>query len=134
MASSYEQRNHVPEDDEGMAFGRSNKGLRIFLVWLSLFVSSLAGGIVMVWWELKYHPAYSQLWMVPCGLVLFGTPVIVWFSILVSDILNPDHVCKGTELSFGSVKCLESQETRIRVHDEPDKLQKQSGCVLIDEL
>lgn len=49
---------------------------------------SVAGGLLLGWWEYQYHPTYSQLWMVPFGLILFATPVIVWFSVVISHICN----------------------------------------------
>lgn len=49
---------------------------------------SVAGGLLLGWWEYQYHPTYSQLWMVPFGLILFSTPVIVWFSVVISHVCN----------------------------------------------
>ncbi|KAG0553010.1 hypothetical protein BDA96_01G558200 [Sorghum bicolor] len=45
----------------------------------------LAGAGVLVWWALAFHPARQQLWMVPVGLVLLGTPLLAWLSIFASD-------------------------------------------------
>lgn len=56
---------------------------------LGSFLVSLVGGVMLSYWEFKYHPTNSQLWMVPFGLILFFTPVIVCFSIFVSEICNP---------------------------------------------
>ncbi|KAL6847639.1 hypothetical protein ACP4OV_022665 [Aristida adscensionis] len=44
----------------------------------------LAGAGVLVWWAVAFHPARQQLWMVPVGLVLLGTPLIAWLSLLAS--------------------------------------------------
>ncbi|KAK1273670.1 hypothetical protein QJS04_geneDACA010801 [Acorus gramineus] len=52
---------------------------------LLLLATSLAGGAVLVWWALEFHRANDQLWMVPVGLVLFSTPIVVWFSVFASD-------------------------------------------------
>ncbi|KAM1819241.1 hypothetical protein ACFX15_000867 [Malus domestica] len=52
---------------------------------------SVVGGLMLGWWEYQYHPANKQLWMVPFGLVLFATPAIVWFSVVASDICNPNN-------------------------------------------
>ncbi|GMI66739.1 hypothetical protein HRI_000343200 [Hibiscus trionum] len=60
------------------------------------FLVSLAGGLLLGWWEYEYHPENRQLWMVPFGLILFSTPVIIWFAIFVSDI------CSCTEEADGS--------------------------------
>ncbi|KAK1325292.1 hypothetical protein QJS10_CPA01g02517 [Acorus calamus] len=53
-----------------------------------LLATSLAGGAVLVWWALEFHRANEQLWMVPVGLILFSTPIVVWFSIFAS------HACQ----------------------------------------
>ncbi|CAD6209349.1 unnamed protein product [Miscanthus lutarioriparius] len=44
----------------------------------------LVGAGVLVWWALAFHPAHQQLWMVPVGLVLLGTPLLAWFSLFAS--------------------------------------------------
>lgn len=60
---------------------------------------SVAGGILLGWWEYQYHPSYRQLWMVPFGLILFATPVIVWFSLVVSHVCNSKDGDNGTRMS-----------------------------------
>ncbi|KAJ1272352.1 hypothetical protein BS78_06G195300 [Paspalum vaginatum] len=57
--------------------------------WLStaaggLVAVGLGGAALLVWWALAFHPANARLWMVPAGLVLLGTPVLAWLSILAS--------------------------------------------------
>ncbi|CAN6285865.1 unnamed protein product [Urochloa humidicola] len=44
----------------------------------------LAGAGVLVWWAVAFHPAHQQLWMVPVGLVLLGTPLVAWLSLFAS--------------------------------------------------
>ncbi|KAK3150340.1 hypothetical protein QOZ80_3AG0232000 [Eleusine coracana subsp. coracana] len=44
----------------------------------------MAGAGVLVWWAVAFHPSHEQLWMVPVGLVLLGTPLIAWLSLLAS--------------------------------------------------
>ncbi|XP_014752791.1 uncharacterized protein LOC100835806 [Brachypodium distachyon] len=44
----------------------------------------MAGAGVLVWWALAFHPAREQLWMVPVGLVLLGTPLLAWLSLFAS--------------------------------------------------
>ena len=51
---------------------------------------SMIGGLMLVWWDLEYHPTNSELWMVPFGLILMVTPLIVWFSAFISDICRPE--------------------------------------------
>ncbi|KAG2555105.1 uncharacterized protein LOC120647468 [Panicum virgatum] len=46
--------------------------------------AGLAGAAVLVWWALAFHPAHQQLWMVPVGLVLLGTPLVAWLSLFAS--------------------------------------------------
>jgi FtsH-binding integral membrane protein len=55
----------------------------------SLMVSMI-GGLALGWWEYKYHSTNSQLWLVPFGLILLLTPLVVWFSIFVSDICSSE--------------------------------------------
>ncbi|KAJ0964087.1 hypothetical protein J5N97_029209 [Dioscorea zingiberensis] len=43
------------------------------------------GGAILVWWALAFHPSNKQLWMVPLGLVLLGTPLVAGFSLLASS-------------------------------------------------
>ncbi|PPR95647.1 hypothetical protein GOBAR_AA25019 [Gossypium barbadense] len=64
------------------------KTMNIFMACLWSFLVSLGGGLLLAWWEYQYHPTNRQLWMVPFGLILFFTPLIVWFAIFVSDILS----------------------------------------------
>lgn len=45
----------------------------------------MAGGLLLLWWDYEYHPTNSQLWMVPFGLILFVTPVIACFAVVVSE-------------------------------------------------
>jgi hypothetical protein len=49
----------------------------------------LAGAGVLVWWAVAFHPTHEQLWMVPVGLVLLGTPLIAWLSLFASG------ACRG---------------------------------------
>lgn len=57
----------------------------------SLMVSMI-GGLALGWWEYEYHSTNSQLWMVPFGLILLLTPLVVWSSIFVSDICSSEVV------------------------------------------
>ncbi|XVF33096.1 hypothetical protein REPUB_Repub17cG0138800 [Reevesia pubescens] len=57
-----------------------------YIACLWSFLVSLTGGLMLAWWKYEYHPTNSQLWMVPFGLILFVTPLIIWFAIFVSDI------------------------------------------------
>ncbi|CAL5015320.1 unnamed protein product [Urochloa decumbens] len=53
--------------------------------WLAGLVAvGLGGAALLVWWALAFHPANARLWMVPAGLVLLGTPVMAWLSLLAS--------------------------------------------------
>ncbi|KAM0872107.1 hypothetical protein ACQ4PT_038929 [Festuca glaucescens] len=55
--------------------------------------AGLAGAGVLVWWAVVFHPATRQLWMVPVGLVLLGTPLLAWLSLFASS-----GACKGRRL------------------------------------
>ncbi|KAM0824828.1 hypothetical protein ACQ4PT_069949 [Festuca glaucescens] len=50
-----------------------------------LVVVGLGGAALLVWWALAFHSAHARLWMVPAGLVLLGTPILAWLSLLASD-------------------------------------------------
>lgn len=53
--------------------------------WLAgFFAVGLGGAALLVWWALAFHPANARLWMVPAGLVLLGTPILAWLSVLAS--------------------------------------------------
>ncbi|CAJ2631266.1 unnamed protein product [Trifolium pratense] len=58
----------------------------LLILFTSFFISIIVGGCVLGWWLHKYHPTNSQLWMVPFGFVLFLTPIIVLFSMIVPDL------------------------------------------------
>ncbi|OAY62094.1 hypothetical protein MANES_01G241300v8 [Manihot esculenta] len=54
------------------------------------FLVSLSGGLVLGYWKHEYHHTNTQLWMVPFGLILLVTPVIIWVALSVSEIYNSD--------------------------------------------
>ncbi|XP_042437532.1 uncharacterized protein LOC122023476 [Zingiber officinale] len=66
-----------------------------------LALTGLAGVGILAWWGVVFHPSNSQLWMVPVGLIMVGTPLFVClslsasscrrrFSLLFSDSVLPD--------------------------------------------
>ncbi|KAK6919915.1 putative ATP-synthase-associated protein [Dillenia turbinata] len=75
-------------DERGLKNGKIEQIWKTSLACLCSFLTSMTGGIVLVWWEYLYHPQNRQLWMVPFGLILFSTPVIVGLSVFISDICN----------------------------------------------
>ncbi|OEL37615.1 hypothetical protein BAE44_0001364 [Dichanthelium oligosanthes] len=52
--------------------------------WAAAAGVGLAGAGVLVWWAVAFHPTHEQLWMVPVGLVLLGTPLVAWLSLFAS--------------------------------------------------
>lgn len=54
------------------------------------FMVSLSGGLILGYWEYEYHLTNSQLWMVPLGLILLVTPMIISAALLVSEICNSE--------------------------------------------
>ncbi|KAI4355294.1 hypothetical protein L6164_004083 [Bauhinia variegata] len=56
------------------------------MVYLMILLFCITGGLVFGWWLYKYHPTDRHLWMVPFGLVLLITPIIICFSLLVPDL------------------------------------------------
>ncbi|KAL9257181.1 hypothetical protein AKJ16_DCAP21322 [Drosera capensis] len=75
------------ERDGGGESGRLSRSKKCIACFVSFFVS-LIGGLLLIYWEMVYHPKNSQLWMVPFGLILFATPVIVAFNVIASDLLG----------------------------------------------
>ncbi|KAL7606421.1 hypothetical protein Lser_V15G15674 [Lactuca serriola] len=73
--------------------------MKMIKVWMACFVSfliSMVGGLILLFWEIKYHPSNRQLWMVPFGLIMFLTPVLACFAAFISDTSTPpatsDHM------------------------------------------
>ncbi|KAE9605768.1 putative ATP-synthase-associated protein [Lupinus albus] len=71
------------------------KKLYLMILVLSVLIT-IAGGSLLGWWLYKYHPTNKQLWMVPLSLILFLTPLIVWFSFFISDLC----ISKNERLCF----------------------------------
>jgi len=57
---------------------------------LGALLVSIVGGLILVIWQLKFHHTNTQLWMVPVGLIILITPVIVCVSSIVSDLSSPN--------------------------------------------
>nr|XP_051196232.1 uncharacterized protein LOC127309407 [Lolium perenne] len=72
---------HALDGDMAAAATRS---VPASLVAASLVVVGLGGGALLVWWAAAFHRANARLWMVPVGLVLLGTPLVVWLSVFAS--------------------------------------------------
>ncbi|KAG9445172.1 hypothetical protein H6P81_016512 [Aristolochia fimbriata] len=49
------------------------------------FSVSLIGAFILVYWSRCYHEGNEELWMVPVGIVLFGVPIFIWFSLVASE-------------------------------------------------
>ncbi|XP_066326246.1 uncharacterized protein [Miscanthus floridulus] len=50
-----------------------------------LAAAAMAGAALLAWWAVAFHPSYAQLWMVPLGLVLAGTPPVVCLALRFSS-------------------------------------------------
>ena len=87
FSSLFSMGSYDPEEKE-VDYERIQKLAKASVVLLWSFFISLVGGLTLVWWELEYHSTNSQLWMVPFGLIMLVTPVIVCLSLFVSDICN----------------------------------------------
>uniref|UniRef100_A0A803KZT9 Uncharacterized protein n=1 Tax=Chenopodium quinoa TaxID=63459 RepID=A0A803KZT9_CHEQI len=68
---------------------RKRKIQKILALLLLATLVSMIGGVVLVYWVIKYHPKNRELWMVPFGLVLFTTPPLVWFISIAADFCCP---------------------------------------------
>ncbi|KAL3572177.1 hypothetical protein D5086_026081 [Populus alba] len=66
----------------------SQKKVKAYIICVWSFLVSMAGGLLLLWWDFEYHPTNRQLWMVPFGLILFVTPVIACFAVVVSGACN----------------------------------------------
>uniref|UniRef100_A0A0D9Z1J0 Uncharacterized protein n=1 Tax=Oryza glumipatula TaxID=40148 RepID=A0A0D9Z1J0_9ORYZ len=91
-------------------------GERMRLTWSCLAVAAgvaatgVAGAAVLVWWAVAFHPAHEQLWMVPVGLVLLGTPLVAWLSLFAS----------GACRRLGSLRAVQDQDSGGNVRSGPD--------------
>ncbi|KAK6777296.1 hypothetical protein RDI58_024013 [Solanum bulbocastanum] len=45
----------------------------------------MGGGVILTWWSSKFHTSNRQLWMVPLGLILVVTPIIICLAILLES-------------------------------------------------
>ncbi|RDY01147.1 hypothetical protein CR513_15566, partial [Mucuna pruriens] len=86
----------TPKGVENGDYGyyKENQGITkpyYVMIFISSLLLSITGGSMLGWWLHKYHPKNRQLWMVPFGLILLFTPVIVWFSLIISDLCIPKN-------------------------------------------
>nr|DAD36140.1 TPA_asm: hypothetical protein HUJ06_006780 [Nelumbo nucifera] len=72
--------------------GSQQRATKTPIACLCFLLVSVIGGILLFWWKLEYYESNSQEWMVPLGLVLFATPIVVLFSAFVSDICSSSDV------------------------------------------
>lgn len=96
--SVHKEERDVANVDQKKRFAKASS---IACLWS--FLISLTGGLMLVLWELKFHPTSCQLWMVPVGLILFITPAMCWVAIIVSGF---HYSTEATNLKPGSVCCL----------------------------
>ncbi|XP_002529973.2 uncharacterized protein LOC8266303 isoform X2 [Ricinus communis] len=75
------------------------KILKACVACLWSFLVSVAGGLLLGYWEYEYHLTSSQLWMVPLGLILLITPPVVWFALIVSEICNSSKEDDDTKMN-----------------------------------
>ncbi|CAA3023304.1 uncharacterized protein LOC111313976 [Olea europaea subsp. europaea] len=90
------------EDIKEESYRRYQRIVKIWIICLGSFSLSMVGGLILAWWQFYYHPTNEQQWMVPIGLILFFTPLIVWFSVFLSDICNssPNSLDSSPEKPF----------------------------------
>ncbi|KAG1354652.1 hypothetical protein COCNU_07G007650 [Cocos nucifera] len=70
-----------PETNKELGDGRSGTRTWAVAAGACLLLVGLGGAALLVWWALAFHPSDEQLWMVPVGLILLGTPVVAWLSV-----------------------------------------------------
>ncbi|KAK9758111.1 hypothetical protein RND81_01G207900 [Saponaria officinalis] len=76
----------------------SSKSWKTCVLCLCSFLVSIIGGAILVFWQIKFHPTNSYLWMVPFGLVMFTTPIFIWIISISSDLCchnDDEHVDVG---------------------------------------
>lgn len=83
------------------------KRIIAFLGYLSI---SIGGGVMLTLWGLRFHPTNSQLWMVPLGLILLITPLIIWSSIFISNIFSNSNV------PFPAAAAADQENSAAHVH------------------
>ncbi|XAR62923.1 hypothetical protein NMG60_11022662 [Bertholletia excelsa] len=77
---------------------------------------SMVGGVMLYWWAQKYHPRNRQLWMVPFGLILLATPVVVLFSVFVSDLRNPANSSRRFTHPLSAESDIEKDDAMTSMH------------------
>uniref|UniRef100_A0A0D9X3T3 Uncharacterized protein n=1 Tax=Leersia perrieri TaxID=77586 RepID=A0A0D9X3T3_9ORYZ len=60
-----------------------------------LVVAAMGGASLLALWAVAFHPSNSRLWMVPVGLVLAFTPVVVYLALSFSQSPACDEVAAG---------------------------------------
>ncbi|XP_062192184.1 uncharacterized protein LOC133895710 [Phragmites australis] len=68
-----------------------------------LAAAAMVGAALLAWWALAFHPSYAQLWMVPLGLVLACTPVVVGVALHFSAPRVPGKGVAGAPLPLSAV-------------------------------
>lgn len=61
---------------------------KTWIICLGLLFVSMGGGVILAWWSSKFHTSNRQLWMVPLGLILLVTPIIICLAILLESYNN----------------------------------------------
>lgn len=106
-------------DKEEVGGNRHEKIPKIVMRWiacLGALLVSIVGGMILVMWQLKFHRTNTQLWMVPVGLIILVTPVIVSVSSFVSDISSP----KEGDHDYGVVSSLKQPPVLSTDNSVPD--------------
>ncbi|KAF4366516.1 hypothetical protein F8388_003754 [Cannabis sativa] len=83
-------------------------------------IVSLGGGLILAWWESEYHADNRQLWMVPFGLILLITPLIIWVSLVFSHA-SAHHQTVTNNINI-SVPALPSLPAYSSSSLDPEKL------------
>lgn len=74
----------VVKIDDLRCHGDWGAAARSAAVDVCLAAAAVAGAALLAWWAVAFHPSYAQLWMVPLGLVLAGTPPVVCLALRFS--------------------------------------------------
>ncbi|XP_031496343.1 uncharacterized protein LOC116261690 [Nymphaea colorata] len=63
--------------------------IKVGVVFSCSILSIVLGSWMLVFWYTRLRQARSQQWLIPVGLILFGTPTLILISFLASEPLPP---------------------------------------------
>ncbi|GJN12603.1 hypothetical protein PR202_ga30894 [Eleusine coracana subsp. coracana] len=102
MTHSTTSSSSKPPTDDESALPEKKVVLAAAAADVCLAAVCLAGAALLTWWALAFHPSYGQLWMVPVGLVLACTPVVVCVALHFSPAADQSGKEAGSGAGAGA--------------------------------